>query len=76
MFLVSSWQYVLYGMEFKTDISAQRGAHARMDEARQEFRNIQIAATQALRDLPDHRALVEKMCREYRQRAGIEPAAA
>lgn len=76
MFLVSSWQYVLYGMEFNTDISAQRGTYTRMDDAKQEFRNIQIAAAQALRDLPDHRALVEQMCREYRERSGMEPAEA
>lgn len=76
MFLVSSWQYVLYGMEFKTDFSAMRSAYPRVDEARQEFRNIQLAASQALHDLPDHRSLVERMCREYRERAGMESALA
>ncbi len=76
MFLVSSWQYVLYGMEFKTDISAMRSAYPRMEEARQEFRNIQLAASQALQDLPDHRALVERMCQEYRERTGRQNALA
>lgn len=69
MFLVSSWQYVLYGMEFTTDVSAMRSAYPRMDEARQEFRNIQLAASQALRDLPDHRALVEQLCAEHHARS-------
>jgi len=76
MFLVSSWQYVLYGMEFKTDLSAMRDVYPRVEEARQEFRNIQLAASQALHDLPDHRALVEQMCREYRERTGAERAMA
>ena len=76
MFLVSSWQYVLYGMEFKTDLSAMRNVYPRVEEARQEFRNIQLAASQALHDLPDHRALVEQMCREYRERTGAERAMA
>jgi len=76
MFLVSSWQYVLYGMEFKTDISPMRNGYPRMDEARQEFRHIQLAASQALHDLPDHRALVEQKCREYRERSSIADAMA
>jgi tryptophan halogenase len=72
MFQTSSWQYVLYGMEFKTNIEPMRHVYPRMDEARQEFAMIQRAASQALTDLPDHRALVEQMCNEYHQRAGTE----
>jgi tryptophan halogenase len=70
MFMVSSWQYVLYGMEFKTDLEPMRSAYPRIDEVRLEFAMIQKAASQALQDLPDHRALVEQMCREYHQRVG------
>ncbi|MGH8447262.1 MAG: tryptophan 7-halogenase, partial [Solimonas sp.] len=62
MYLPASWQYVLYGMEFRTELSASRGAYPRYDEAQQEFRTIREVARHALADLPDHRALVERMC--------------
>ncbi|HEV7775282.1 MAG TPA: tryptophan halogenase family protein [Luteibacter sp.] len=61
MFLPASWQYVLYGMEFSTDIEPRRSAYPRFDEARQEFSNIRTVAHHALRDLPGHRELVEQM---------------
>jgi tryptophan halogenase len=68
MFLTASWQYVLYGMEFQTDFEHMRSAFPHVEAARREFAMIQQAATQALDDLPDHRALVEQLCREYTQR--------
>ena len=64
----SSWQYVLYGMEFKTDLEHARSAWPQMDEARREFAMIRQVAGRALQDLPDHRALVEQLCREHAQR--------
>jgi tryptophan 7-halogenase len=76
MFLVSSWQYVLYGMEFKTDLTPMRSAFPRMEEARREFAMIQKAAGQALMDLPDHRALVEQLCEEHLRRRATEGVAA
>lgn len=68
MFMTSSWQYVLYGMEFKTDLEPMRSAYPHTEAARQEFAMIQQAAIRALDDLPDHRALVEQLCREHVQR--------
>lgn len=68
MFMPASWQYVLYGMEFRTDLEPMRSAYAHMDAARHEFAMIRQAARQALDDLPDHRALVDQLCREYGQR--------
>lgn len=65
MFLPASWQYVLYGMEFKTDLAPVRSAYPQMEAARREFAMIQQVAGQALLDLPDHRALVEQLCREH-----------
>ncbi|WP_114240869.1 tryptophan halogenase family protein [Dyella sp. C9] len=76
MFLVSSWQYVLYGMEFRTDLEPMRGAYPRAEEARREFAMIQRAASQALTDLPDHRALVERLCEEHLRSRAREGAAA
>jgi tryptophan halogenase len=71
MFMCSSWQYVLYGMEFKTNMEPIRGNYPRFDEARQEFATIQQVAALALNDLPDHRTLVEHMCSEYHQRVRL-----
>jgi tryptophan halogenase len=55
-------------MEFQTDLDAMRSAYPHMEAARQEFAMIQQAAARALDDLPDHRALVEQLCREHMQR--------
>jgi tryptophan halogenase len=62
MYPPSSWQYVLYGMEFKTDLGPSRAAYPRMDEARHEFAMIQKMGQRALADLPTHRALVNSLC--------------
>lgn len=62
MYPPSSWQYVLYGMEYPTDMTAQRAAWPRVAEARQEFATLQEVSQRALADLPSHRALVQQMC--------------
>ena len=68
MFLPASWQYVLYGMEFHTDLEPMRSAYPHMDAARREFAMIRQAASRALDDLPEHRVLVEHMCGQPAQR--------
>lgn len=65
MFMPASWQYVLYGMEFKTDLEPMRSAYPEMEAARREFAMIQQVGAHALNDLPDHRVLVEQLCGEY-----------
>ena len=62
MYPPSSWQYVLYGMGYRTDLAHARPAWPRAAEARQEFAMIAQVAQRALGDLPDHRALVDAMC--------------
>jgi tryptophan halogenase len=62
MFLPASWQYVLYGMEFVTDLEPMRDAYPHMAQAQREFGMIQRAAAQAMCDLPDHRALLDRLC--------------
>jgi len=62
MYPPSSWQYVLYGMEYATDLDASRAAYPRMADARQEFRTLQQVAQHALADLPPHRTLIEQLC--------------
>lgn len=61
MYPPSSWQYVLHGMEYDCDLSASRAAYPQFAEAQQEFRMIQQLSEHALRDLPDHRALLEQL---------------
>ena len=61
MYPPSSWQYVLYGMGYRTDLSTQRAAWPRQADARQEFAMIAQVAQRALADLPDHRALVRAL---------------
>ena len=63
MYPPSSWQYVLYGMEFPTTLHATGAALPRFDEARKEFQMIAQMSQRALADLPTHRALVEHFCR-------------
>ena len=62
MYPPSSWQYVLYGMGYPTDLSHARAAWPRAAEARQEFAMIEQVAQRAIADLPDHRALVDALC--------------
>lgn len=65
MYPPSSWQYVLYGMEYPTRLHAGKGALPHFEQARSEFETIARVAERALADLPTHRALVEQL----RQRA-------
>jgi tryptophan 7-halogenase len=62
MYPPSSWQYVLYGMDFKTELGRGRAAWPHAEAARQEFRTLAEVAQRALRDLPSHRALVDHLC--------------
>ncbi|MDL2357232.1 MAG: tryptophan 7-halogenase [Pseudomonadota bacterium] len=64
MYPPSSWQYVLYGMEFATDLHPSATNEAGLAAARQEMRTIALMAQRAQADLPPHRALVEHFCRK------------
>lgn len=59
MYPPSSWQYVLYGMEYPTAQYANARTLPRFDEARREFQMIEQMSHRAVADLPTHRALVE-----------------
>ncbi|MDO8654375.1 MAG: tryptophan 7-halogenase [Undibacterium sp.] len=62
MYPPSSWQYVLYGMEFQTALNANHVSYPRFEEARKEFQMIGQMSQRALANLPPHRALVEHLC--------------
>jgi len=63
MYPPSSWQYVLYGMEFRTEIH-NPGAYAQMEAAQKEFRMIAEVSKRAVADLPTNRALVQHYTRK------------
>ncbi|CAN5278669.1 tryptophan 7-halogenase [soil metagenome] len=69
-FEVFNYQYVLYGMGFKTDLSANLSAYPHLDAARAEFARLKGAAQRAAAGMPDHRALLDEIYRTgFRQRA-------
>jgi len=70
MYPPSSWQYVLYGMEFQTRLNVNNVSHPRFEEARQEFQMIAKMSQHALENLPPHRALVEHFCGRDRATVG------
>ncbi|HEY8977159.1 MAG TPA: tryptophan 7-halogenase, partial [Burkholderiaceae bacterium] len=72
MYPSSSWQYVLYGMGYPTDLAGRHAAWPRVEDARREFAMIPQVAQRALQDLPDHRALVQAMA----ARAAAKPVPA
>ncbi len=60
-FAFFNYQYILYGMEFKTDLSAGRDDFPQVDEANKLFAKIQRFGDRALGDLPSHRALIQQI---------------
>lgn len=58
IFMESSWQYVLYGMGWKTDLGAKAGIYRYHDDARQAFAQVRGQAQYAIRTLPSNRELV------------------
>ena len=58
IFTESSWQYVLYGMGWKTDLSAKAAVFRFHDEAREAFARVRAQGDYAVRSLPSNRELV------------------
>ena len=61
IFTDANWQYVLYGLGYKTDLSAQAGAYRYYDDARARFADIRRQGDIALSSLPTHRALIDQV---------------
>lgn len=59
IFTEPSWQYVLYGMGWKTDLTAKAGALRYHDDARRAFAEVRNQAAFAIRNLPSNRDLVD-----------------
>jgi tryptophan halogenase len=58
LFTEHSWQYVLYGMGYETDLTPRAGIYKYHAEARQAFADIRRQADFARRSLPTHRELL------------------
>ncbi len=67
----ASYQYVLYGMGFRTDLTDRAADYPHMDLAKQEFARIAALTQATIEALPDHRALVSEVyALGYRAAAG------
>jgi hypothetical protein len=63
VFPAASYQYVLYGMGFKTDTRLLAHTLVERDQAEEQFRRNTRAVQQALATLPKHRDLLKKVQR-------------
>jgi tryptophan halogenase len=59
IFTEASWQYVLYGMGWKTDLSDRAGAYRYADDARRAFTEVERQAAFAIANLPSNRQLID-----------------
>ncbi len=64
IFPATSWQCVLYGMDWKTDLSAKAGVMRLRPEARQAFEQVQGQSDYAVANLPENRELLRQMLGE------------
>lgn len=60
-FAFFNYQYILYGMEYRTDLSPVREEYPDVAEAERIFARIRSFGDQAAHDLPSHRALIDQI---------------
>jgi len=60
-FAFFNYQYILYGMEFRTDLSGSRDDFPNVEAAEKIFARIRTFGERARQDLPAHRALIEEI---------------
>ena len=60
-FAYFNYQYILYGMEFRTDLSAGRADFPDVRAAEKLFQKIRTFGERATADLPSHRALIQQI---------------
>ncbi len=56
-----NYQYILYGMEFKTNLSGLKTIHTDTEMAKANFAKVASSAQQAMKILPDHRVMLEQV---------------
>ncbi len=64
----ASWQYVLYGMGYRTDLTPRAAVLRYYDEARAAFAEVRRQADFACRSLPTHRELLSAV---HQRRFGV-----
>ncbi|MDC7676138.1 tryptophan halogenase family protein [Asticcacaulis machinosus] len=69
IFTEANWQYVLYGMGFKTDLGDRKGALKYFEDAKVAFADVARQADVAARKLPAHRDLITSVRRHGFRRA-------
>jgi tryptophan 7-halogenase len=57
-FAFFNYQYILYGMDYRTDLSDGRGDFPNVEAAEKLFARIRTFSERATEDLPTHRALI------------------
>lgn len=60
-FRYTSYQYILLGVGFRPNMTGNESAYPYTAEAEKEFRRVQAASQQAVKALPDHRALIDQI---------------
>ncbi len=60
-FVLDSYLFVLYGMEYDVDLTHNATSFAQSTEAKAKFDNVERVAELLKRELPSHRELVEKV---------------
>ena len=71
IFTEASWQYVLYGMGYRTDLQPRAAVLRFYDEAREAFAEIRRQAEFACRTLPTNRDLLEAVRTRAFGQAGV-----
>ncbi len=61
IFNLENYQYILYGMDFNTDLRCFEARLKKDEQAQQEFEKIQKHGDMALSKLPQHRELLNKI---------------
>jgi tryptophan halogenase len=61
VFQLENYQYVLYGMDFMTDLNQISQRYPHIDIANKEVKKIQQHALQAQKKLPSHREMINKI---------------
>lgn len=61
IFSAASYQYVLYGMGFETQLRSSGDLSARRDKAHQAFRDVAKLTQQLVTDLPDNRVFQQQL---------------
>lgn len=67
-FVMESFQYILYGMDCDIDLTQHTGAFGEVERAKMIFSEVERATQIALRELPNHRELINKIHQHGLQR--------